>query len=185
MGFKIEDGTGTGNQAGVSNNNRLKTVSVGLSVEHFINHIKGESYNLLFSAVPTAPGDCFLYVKNTHEKDMVCEGIWLQTLSDEYHDFKLNDEGTPVGGNNIVPANLNAGSGKSAIGTFQNANDITGVSGGVTVHRIYHAASSGSQYWNFNQDIIIPKNGTLTVYAGTGTVQVNGVLVFNYHDTDI
>lgn len=181
MGFSIVDGKGTGLSAGVDKTNRLEVNAVNQSVEHFINHIHGEAYNLIFSATPTGPGDCFLYVKNTDEKDMTLEGFWIWLVANEYIEIRLGDAGTPSGGAPITPVNLNAGSGHIASGIFQNGSDITGVTGGITTHKVYHASSEESHYHNFNQDIIIPKNRILTMYAETGTTPLSGMLVFNYH----
>ncbi len=182
MPFEIGDGKGSGLSAGVDQSNRLQVNSVAQSVEHFVNHTKGDAYNLLFSATPAAPGDCFFYLKNESEKDLVAEGFWIWLVADEYIDIKIGDSGTPSGGTPLSPINLNAGSGNTATGVFQNGNDITGVAGGLTTHRVYHASSQSSKYWNFNQDIVIPKNRALSMYIQTGTTALAGMLVFNYHD---
>jgi len=179
--MQIEDGKGSGSKAGVSFHNRIMVDSVAVSVEHHINHQFGRAFNLLFDATPTGAGDCFLYMKNDAGRDLIVEGFWLKLVADEYIDIKLNDSGTPSGGGAIVPVNLNGGSGNVADGTFEDGNDITGLSGGSTSHRIYHASSTGSDYHNFNQDIIIPKNSTLTMYCQTGTTALAGMLVFNFH----
>ena len=181
MGFIIEDGKGTGLTVGVDGTNRLEINAVNQSVEHFINHQHGLAFNVLFSATPSAPGDCFFYLKNTSEQDMNLEGFWIWLAANEYIDIRLGDTGTPSGGTPITPINLNAGSGNVATGVFQNGNDITGLTGGLTSHRVYHASSQSSKYWNFNQDIIVPKNRTVSMYAQTGTTPLAGTLVFNYH----
>jgi hypothetical protein len=181
MGFEIVDGKGSGLTAGVNSDNRFQVSAVEQSVEHFVNHTKGESYNLLFTATPTGPGDCFLYIKNTAEIDMVLEGFWIKLEANEYLEIKIGDTGTVAGGTDITPVNLNGGSGKTALGAFQNGVDITGLTGGQVSHRIYHASSVGSIFWNFNQDIILPKNRAITIYAQTGTTEISGIMVFNYH----
>ena len=101
--------------------------------------------------------------------------------SDQYFDLKLGDDSDPIGGTGIVPANLNSGSANSAEGTFEHGNDITGLSGGTTVDRIYHASSQDSMGHNFEQDIILQKNGVFSMYIQTGAVALAGVLYFNYH----
>jgi hypothetical protein len=181
MALTIGDGKGTGKTVGVDNDNRMRVNSVSQSIEHFINHVKGQAYNLLFSATPTGVGDCFLYFKNESETDVIIEGFWIHLEANEYVDIYLDQTGNPAGGSDITPANLNSGSGASAEGTFQHGNDITGLSGGTQIHRIYHASSQGSIYHNFNQDIILTKNGVFTMYVETGTTQIDGVIVFNYH----
>ncbi|MCK5018286.1 MAG: hypothetical protein KAS32_14610 [Candidatus Peribacteraceae bacterium] len=182
MGLILTDGQGTGKTLGIDSDNRARVNSVSQSTEHFINHIKGVAYNLLFSATPSATDDCFLYFKNESETDIVIEGFWLHLEANEYIDIYLDQTGTPIGGSDITPVNLNSGSGKSAEGTFQNGNDITGITGGVKPFRIHHASSQGSTYRNFNQDIVLTKNGVFTMYCETGTTALDGIIVFNYHN---
>ena len=112
---------------------------------------------------------------------MCIEGIRMHLEADEYFDIKIGDTGTPISGSAITPANLNAGSGNIATGTFKNGNTITGLSGGTTIERIYHENAKDYAYTNFEQDIILPKNSTLTSYIESGSVALSGTLVFNYH----
>jgi len=181
----IEDGKGQGRTAGVNDENRLLVEAITSSTEHNANHHTKTAYNLLFAATPSAPGDCFLYLANESEMDLVIEGMKLWLVADEYIDIKLGDAGSPIGGASIVPANLNSGSANSAEGTFQHANDITGLTGGATIDRIYHASSAGSVEHNFEQDIILVKNGVITMYCQTGTTALAGIIYFNYHDSQV
>ena len=183
MGIEISDGTGSSRGAEVDVLNHLVTNSITQTIEHYINHVAGNAFNLLFSATPASTADCFLYMKNTGAEDLAVEGFWLWLVADEYIDVKLNDAGTPVGGSTITPVNLNTGSGESPTGTFQQGNNITGLSGGRTVDRIYHASSQESQSYNFDQDIILKKNGVLTMYTQTGATALAGKIVFNIHNT--
>jgi len=184
MGFIIEDGTGTSNTVKVDSENMLASSCVTSSTEHHANHKHGTAFSVNFSATPTGAGDCFLYVKNTDEEDLVIEGFGLMCEADEYFDVKLGDVGTPVGGSAVTPVNLNAGSGKTATGTFQNGNDITGLSGGSVAYRIYHTNTKGTGYNNFEMDLIIPKNNTLTIYCQTGTTALAGFVDMYYHGSE-
>jgi hypothetical protein len=180
----IEDGAGTGQTVSVKNN-KLQVSAVVSSQEHYANHNQGEGFNLVFSATPTGAGDCFLYIKNENpDLALSIEGFWLKDASNEYIEIKLNDIGTPIGGTDIVPVNVNTASARNALGTFQNGADITGLSGGDTIHKIYHASSNESIYRNFNMDVVLGAGGVLTMYAGTGTTAIEGVIVFNYHGTN-
>ncbi len=184
MGLVIEDGTGSGSSAEVKEN-KLLVSGVLSTQEHYANHNQGQGFNVLFSVTPTGAGDCFLYIKNEHpDLALSIEGIWIKDASDEYIEFKFNDLGTPVGGNSITPVNMNTSSGNIAIGTFQQGSAITGLTGGDTIHKIYHANTNESIYRNFNMDLLLGANGVLTVYAGTGTTAIEGVLVMNYHGTN-
>ena len=185
MGFQIEDGKGTGNQAEVKGN-KLLVSGVVSSQEHYANHNQGRAFNLLFGATPTGPGDCFLYFKNEDpEYHLSIEGIWLKMEADDYIEIAFFEEGTPVGGNDLLPVNVNTGSAIQAAGTFQSGNDITGLSGGGKVtHKIYHVNSKESIYRNFNMDLVLGSNAVLTIRAGAGTVALEGMLPFNYHGTN-
>jgi len=184
MSETLIDGGGKGYQAGVNSENRLKTLSVTSSAEHHANHHDKTAYSLLFDATPTGAADCFLYIKNTDSTDMIVEGFGLKLIANEYIDVKIGDTGTPAGGGAIVPANLNGGTSATATGTFEDGNNITALSGGTTVYRIYHASSNGTTDYNFEQDIILPTNSTLTMYCQTGTTALAGYIDFNYHDVE-
>ena len=182
MGLTIEGGTGNGYSAGVTSENRLLTDCVTKSIEHQTNHTDGKSFSIPFSATPTASGDCFFLMKNEDDLDIVIEGVNLYLPAAEYFDIKIGDTGTPIDGTDITPVNLNAGSGILADGTFQQGNNITGLSGGSTAYRIHKLAGTGTENHNFEQDIILPKNTVLTMYVQTGTTALDGFIDFYYHD---
>ena len=182
MGFTIDDGTGSGRSTGVDEDNRLKVNAVTQTTEHFANHIKGEAYNVLFSATPSGAGVCFFYMKNESENDLVIEGVNVFMQSDQYIDVYLNDTGIPANGNEIIPVNLNSGSGNNALGVFEDGATITGLVQGSKIFRLYHASSAESNYINFNQDVVLKKNGILTLYIETGLSLIEGHLAINFHD---
>jgi len=183
MGFNIEDAA-TGNIAEVKNN-KLLVSGVVSSQEHFANHATGLGFNMVFSATPTGAGDYFLYIKNQNKDTALSvEGMWIKMEADDYIQVELGDTGTPTGGNDIIPVNANTSTGNQALGIFQSGNDIIGLNGGNIYHKIYYKNSKESVYHNFNMDIILGSNGTLTMRVGTGTVLIEGVIVFNYHGTN-
>ena len=141
---------------------------------------EGRAYHLLFDVTPTAAGDCFLYFKNTSDDEIVVEGLYLRTASAEQINIKLGVTGTPSGGSTVTPANCNAGSSNTAEGTFQTGNDITGLSAGTTVEKFW-LTTTESKYFNFEQDIIIPKNGVMSICAVTGGINISGTVIFNYY----
>jgi len=176
MGLQIESGSGNGKVLEINDQNRLLANCVVASPEHHANIVEGDSYSVNFSATPTGPGDCFLYMKNEDDRDMVLEGVGLYLAATEYFEVYIGQVGAPVGGTTITPTNLNAGSGNTADGTFENGNDITGMSGGSLAYRYYHLSANETTYHNFEQDIVIPKNYTATVYIQTGTTALNGFI---------
>ncbi len=178
--MQIEDGTGTGKTVKVGANNRLHVDGLIKTAEHEANHRDGNAFSVLFEATPTGAGDCFFYMKNLNDLDIIVEGVGMFLPAAEFFTVVIKDEGIPVGGGTITPTNLNAGSGNTADGTFQDGNDITGLTGGVTAYKIERLAASGQEYENFEQDIILPKNAVLTLYIETGTTALHGFLDFYF-----
>jgi len=187
----IEDGTGRGHSAQINDENMVMTASVVSTNEHHINHKHGEAYNALFAVNPDGADDCIFYIKNQDDTDMCVEGIWLQTSAAEEVYFKIGDTGTAVktNGADITPVNLNAGSGKTAdilcySNTLDGAVDITGLSGGNTFQKFW-LTNADTQLFNFEQDIIVPKNQTFTIYCVGGDTLIRGTVIFNFHDATI
>jgi len=189
----IEDGTGSGRTAAVNINNKLEVVAITASTEHDTNHKDGLAFNILLEQTPTgadpSAGDfdeetCIFYMKNTSEIDITMEGMTHRLAGTGFSDaieIRGGDIGDPVGGTAVTPANLNLGSGNSAVGTFLAGDSITGLSGGVILQRIY-IESGKSNYHNFDQDILIPKNRIITIYSITPTSQeVSLTFGINYH----
>lgn len=177
----IEDGTGGGYAVKVCDENRFLVEAVVTTLEHHSNQDHKEAYHVLFEQTPTAVGDCFFYLKNLSDEDLIIEGLWLRVASNEQIQVKLGDTGTPSGGTTATPVNNNAGSTNEADGTFQKGNDITGLSGGSVVEKYWLAAGNESKHFNFEQDIILAKNNVLTLWAVAGAIEIDGTIVFHYH----
>lgn len=181
----ITDATGSSRGTGVNTENRLMSSCVSASLEHYINHKEGQAYSLLVSQTPTGANDCFLYIKNNSDTDMVVEELNIYAATDEIIEIKVNDSGTTSGGTAATPVNLNAGSGNLADCTCETGNDITGLSGGSTVERLRVNASTQHENFNMPQDLIIPLNSTLTIYAVTGAIALEMSLYFNFHSSEL
>jgi hypothetical protein len=188
MGFTIEDGSGDGFRAKVDNENRLHTHSVSQSLEHHTNTVHGDSYNFIFSGL-TASGtnSCVLYIKNISDNTIMFEGITLRAASDEIIEIALNNVGTVIYGTNVTPANINAGSSNQAEGVFQTSTGSTAMAGittGTTILKYFISGGGSSNNYNFEQDVILPKNRVLTMYCVNGNIQVDGFLAFFFHHTE-
>ena len=189
--MQIEDGTGSGKTAGVNADNKLEVVAITASTEHETNHHNGLAFNVLFEQTPLEQNpsidstveSCIFYMQNTSEIDMTIEGVTHRlagTVLVDILEIRGGETGVPIGGATVTPVNLNLSSGNSAIGIFLAGDDITGLSGGVVLQRIY-IASDGSQYHNFDQDIIVPRNRIITIYSMTPVAQISATVSFNYH----
>jgi hypothetical protein len=181
MGLIIE-GAGDGNQVGVTGENRLKVSAQTFTQEHQTNHHEGECYSVGAAVTPTAAGDCFLYIKNTSDTDMVVSEFMLRAASDETITFKLNDIGTPIGGTTLTPVNRNAGSGNIASVTAYYGVDITGLSGGSAVMSMFLKGGETSVRIAPLSGFILPKNHTITGYVTTGAILVMIGMGISFHN---
>jgi hypothetical protein len=188
MGLQIEDGQGTGRQAGVNSDGYLKVAAVVATVEHHVNHHHGDSYTMSFSQAPTAGDDCILFIKNTSDVDMTIEGMYLSVSGACEVYAQINNSGTRNAASVNTPVNVNAGSGHTADGTFETGADLDGgaatLSAGDEVGRGVFRAATNTTWYNFNQDLILPKNKTLTLWV-SAVVTVTGMVEFNYHEDEL
>lgn len=181
----INDGSGKGFQAKVDSSNRLQTRAVIVTSEHDSNHVDGEAYSAFFSQSPTAADDCIFYMANSSDDDIVVEGIALgvtNCTADDYLYIKIGDTGTRNSATAITPVNLNGGSGNTASGTFEQGADLDGgaatLTGGSEIYRYVLAGVTDltTTCYNFAQDVILPKNKTITMWVGgsaTGTYNIS------------
>jgi hypothetical protein len=99
----------------------------------------------------------------------------------------LNDKGTRDSATALVPTNSNAGSGLTADGTFEKGADLDGgaasLAGGYENERVKFRGATDSDHYNFEQDLIIPKNATLTIWVDS-VVTVLGTVYLNYHTAE-
>ena len=183
--MRIEDGTGRGYQARVDVENHLHVLAVTEPTTLHTNQQEGESYSLLIDVTPTGAGDCFAWLQNLDDKDLILEGFWLWLVASEYIYIDLATTGTPGGSPTaIVPANLNVGSGNVADGTFYQDPDITGLTSGRIAYRIYHLTSAGSTFYELRSNVIVPKNQIISFWAQTGTTALHMTLNFHFHTTE-
>lgn len=180
MGLQIE-GHSNGNIAGVDNENRLTVASTIQTREHEINHHEGQSYSFMISTTPSDAGDCFCYIKNNGDIDLIVSEMMMRAVSDETITFKLGDSGTPIGGNIGTPVNRNAGSGNEADITSLYGADITGLSGGSTVFGMFLKGGDSSVRVAPLSGFIVPKNKVITGYVATGGIAIMVGLGLSFH----
>ena len=181
MGFQIESGEGNSDSAGVTTDFRLKTSAVTFTTEQEINHDNGQAYSYGVSVTPSGASQCFLYIKNNSDDDMMVSEFMLSAASDETIIFKLADEGTPLSGTTGTPVNRNAGSGNSAGVTALYGVNITGLSGGGSVMSVFiQGGESGLRIVPLST-FIVPKNKTITGYASSGSIAITVGMGISFH----
>ena len=182
--MQIESGLGNGFTAGVNYENRLMTQSVNVPIEHHVNHFNGLCFNALFSQSATAADDCIFYMQNTSETDVLVKGVHLAVSATCTVYIELGNEAPGGTTSDVSPINLNLESGNSAAGNFYEGPDLQPAGGGALMERYYFAEKSTSSFFNFQQDLILPKNTTMTIWCDDATSTVMGTVVFNYHGKD-
>ena len=147
-------------------------------MEHYINHVFGEAYNIIWDLSVTSGSDVVtLYIKNTGTKTLILEGFNAQVSADMEVYAKFGVTGTPVGGTDMEVGNLNAGSANILRSTALQGDGITGLSGGNIMWRSKLAASNQSGFVNFDADLIITPQQTMAVYA-TSTINWSSIGFF-------
>ena len=184
--MKIEGGTGNGYAAKVTSENRLTVEAVTLTAEAHTNQMEGEAYHALFSEKANNASSLLFFTKNTSESDMVIEGLHVYSDAAGKLTIKLNDTGTPSGTTTVLPTNCNAGSGNVADILAYSGTSILGLSGGVEVLNLRTSAAGKTEYYNFEVDMIVPKNKTFSIYSGVSAITYEVAVVLYFHsDTSV
>jgi len=183
MGLQIEDPR-NGKTVGVTNSNMIKSSSISANIVHYNNHAVGKTFTMKIDVTPSGANQCFAYMKNTSDDDIVIDSFVLSCPTDENVQVKLGDNGTAAAGTDIVPVNMNAGSGHLADGIFETGVDITGLNGGSTVINLFINGGESSRVFSPSSSIIIPKNKTMTLYAVAGSIALNIGILFSYDSGD-
>ena len=89
----IEDGTGSGNKAQVTDGHRLAVFAVSATTEHHASE-EGKAYHMLFDQAPTAGDDCIIYIENSFDGNMSIDGVWLSPSAATEIYFHLGGEGS-------------------------------------------------------------------------------------------
>ena len=186
-----------GNAVFVTNENQLYTKAITHSLNHHTNVDHGRSYCATFSQSPTAADDCIFYLGNDSDNyNIVVEGFDIGFIDATAADdpevyFKINDTGTRNSGSAITPVNLNGGSGNTADCTAEQGADLDGgaatLTGGSEFMRLMFANTSdvSSTYYNFEQDLILPKSKTLTIWANDAGATYYFNVQFYFHGNDV
>jgi hypothetical protein len=129
MGIFIEDGKGSGNQAGVTDN-RQDTSSRMAPRMYYVSRDAGNAF-ASFSGVATADtGSYIAYLKNTHSsKNIIVDELIVTTqLANKFKVWQVT--GTAAAqdtGSTKTPKNLRTSSGNPAQATFMGDTGITGL----------------------------------------------------------
>lgn len=179
MAEEILDGTGTGKRAKVNSLNQLETSSVTQSAERFANLEYGKAWHVVIEQTATGGNDNIFYFENTGSTNLIIEGFTYRVASAESVLIYLNNTvSTLAGGTTATPVANNTGSANAPDATIEAGNNITGVTVGDLVDRVYMTSTESTGY-NFDQDMIISPGGNFMIQAVTGSVQVSMTIIFH------
>lgn len=181
----IEDGRGTGSKAQVTNEGFLTTESTAIPFAFHINHDHQEAYSIIVEKTPTAAGNCFFYMKNNNEADMI--GIEISLAVDtntETIEMWGGLVGTPLGVTVNTPINVNLGSAKKADIDCYDGVDITGLFGGGKAFEFKIKPDESSKIYKTDLYVIIPKNATFALFAKNGNINILCVMTIVFHNTN-
>lgn len=179
MAESILDGTGSGTKARITPDHRLETSSRMDLRASYVSKDYGESYFYYSDVTPTGPADCICYIKNSSStKDMYITWVRAWCGTADGLDVYLDQTGTPSGGTDIVPVNLNRKMSNSAVGTFQEGVNITNLSGGLKLDRI--RLEAGADAFTEYHGLILGRDNVFSLYTITGTKAMEVTVAFYY-----
>ena len=176
----IEGGTGNGYRAGVTPEHRLLTYAVTATEQLHVNTTEQECYSIVLDQNPTSTNDCVLYIKNTSDMDLVLVSIGCFASGATELYFQINNTGTATSATTLAAVNRNAASSKTADATIQQGPDLQ-LTAGDEVDRIVLSAANLFIKHRWDSGIILPKNGTFTIWTSADMV-VNATLTVYFHD---
>lgn len=184
--YSIKDGRGTGGLAQVDTEGRMHTYATTEVEELHTNRLNADHYIVYCDITPTADGDYFLYIKNTHTLDMIINWyrIWTASAAEAF-DLIRNPSGTPTGTATLTPTNMNFGSNKTATAQVFESVDMGGLSGGTTLDRLRKNTDGADVVDKYDGGIILPQGASLGVKSVVGAIPVEFTASFYYTRLDV
>lgn len=179
MADQILDGSGKGYRARVNSKNQLGVIATAVSMQHYSAHALDGFYSLVLQQTPTAPGDVFSYIKNTHNVDLNLWEIVLYCPSAEAVEI-WEVAGDPVSGSAYNPPNVIVGNGATLQATVLVGNGISGLAKRKLLKRLRVEAGKPIRYV-FDSAIIIPENNAIAFCAVVGGILVEANASIDAH----
>lgn len=174
--IKIQDGRGTGQEAGVNGQGQLETLALSVTAEHFANAEEGKAFHIPFEQVLDADDAAFLCIENTGKDTLLIEGVTIAVDRACQVYFKINDIGTCNASTVLTPANVNSGSGFTLPAIVERGGDLAGgeatLGGGFEFDRLVYFGADNSRHYNFEADVVLQSNGTMTIWCDTAATEI-------------
>ena len=168
----IEDGVGTGKQAQVDDENRLKVFAVSEPVDKHVNIHTGKVWSLPFTVTPVGPGDYFFYLKNTSNEKYFLTDIRIDAAAADVVGLHIVT-GTPTftAGTDITPVGRNTGVTIAPTATIKSDTNTTGLTDGGEVYFMVCEADKMA-HLSMSANVIIAPGGAIALQAATGTASL-------------
>lgn len=167
--MKIEDGTGSGRQAAVDGDYRLRTFSVIEPEDKHVNR-EGGVWSIHQSTTAAGTDDYVFYIKNTGTDPLALTDIRVITgaATTLYIDHVT---GTPTftAGVDLTPLNRNLGNTEAPTATIKEDTNTTGLSLSGTIFFQRCAAANTQYHLSTTSNIIIPKSQALAIRTSAAT----------------
>ena len=164
----INDGTGGGKSAKVTNDNRLNVSARSNTRSYYVSREDGQTFNWSSVIASVAAGEEVAYLQNTSDsKKLYIDTIGLTSANDVQWEISVAT-GTPGGASLVAGVNLNFDSGNVAAAAFYGDAVVTGLTAG---ERILPTRSlGGSNSSNAIDDVLIlGQNDTIMITYIAGT----------------
>lgn len=171
MGFTLEDGRGSGREAGVDKDFRLETHSVSEYYQAYLSRTEGNAYQVSGSTAIAASTKTILTLKNnTQDKDFIVTYIRVMSAgaaaTNENAYFTIKKGGAYAsGGTSVAIPNMNFGSGVVSGGVAYDDNPtMSGTS--IEIDRNY-SANSMQSYSKWGSIVVSPGNTISIDHTGS------------------
>lgn len=166
----------------ISNDNQLLVQSSIEDKALWTNVNKSDVYTVMVDVTPATIDDDFFYLQNTDVKDLIITRIegWCALDQEISVYIGATDAGTGAG-DALIPANMNAGSAKTAdVVCTQDVTDLA-ITGGRIVRLLKFSPTALTHAeFNFPEGLIIPQNQRLHMQAALASlINLNITFFFN------
>ena len=191
----IQDGTGTGYRAKVTNDNKLTVDSVETTAESLAS-VNGDSFNVSNDIVDITSDTetALIHIRNTNSEDWVITRVYFHfggstggVGSGEFCMTTNATTGTLIsGGAALTPVNANLGSAKLLVGEFLQGTNGSTITSGVEFLRTIVPSFTSRNIIPFDS-VIVPPGASLSLSfkPPAGNTSLNAQLGVNFFRREI
>lgn len=178
MSEQIEDGTGKGYRARVSDKNKLEVLATNFDLEKSINLREGKAWSVnIVSASANVAGGYFFYLKNNGANPLIITDFRFQSnLVSEIIVRRVTGNPTFRGAGTPQATSRNFGVTLTPTATLQTCTSATGLTNEGTIYYLEQSAGNVEFQLNTTSGIILPQ-GTALALTRTGSAgAVTGII---------